>query len=148
MKKLLIVTDTTSKQTNGVVRTLNKTVEKLYREFDIYVISPENFRTMSLPFYKEIDVSLDIWNIGKLIENINPDLCHLATEGPVGLAAKLYCDRKKYRYTTSYHSMFPEFIRDMFKIPEKLTYWYFRCCLLYTSPSPRDRQKSRMPSSA
>ena len=24
----------------------------------------------------------------------------------------------------------------------------FTCCLLYTSPSPRDRQKSRMPSSA
>ena len=24
----------------------------------------------------------------------------------------------------------------------------FRACLLYTSPSPRDRQKSRMPSSA
>ena len=24
----------------------------------------------------------------------------------------------------------------------------FKCCLLYTSPSPRDRQKSRMPSSA
>ena len=24
----------------------------------------------------------------------------------------------------------------------------FRVCLLYTSPSPRDRQKSRMPSSA
>ena len=29
-------------------------------------------------------------------------------------------------------------------------YWSNRCkfCLLYTSPSPRDRQKSRMPSSA
>ena len=30
-------------------------------------------------------------------------------------------------------------------------YWYMRdywACLLYTSPSPRDRQKSRMPSSA
>ena len=25
---------------------------------------------------------------------------------------------------------------------------YFHICLLYTSPSPRDRQKSRMPSSA
>ena len=25
---------------------------------------------------------------------------------------------------------------------------YFEICLLYTSPSPRDRQKSRMPSSA
>ena len=27
-------------------------------------------------------------------------------------------------------------------------WWYYRGCLLYTSPSPRDRQKSRMPSSA
>ena len=26
--------------------------------------------------------------------------------------------------------------------------WYSYICLLYTSPSPRDRQKSRMPSSA
>ena len=25
---------------------------------------------------------------------------------------------------------------------------HFKACLLYTSPSPRDRQKSRMPSSA
>ena len=29
-----------------------------------------------------------------------------------------------------------------------LTYDGTNCCLLYTSPSPRDRQKSRMPSSA
>ena len=27
-------------------------------------------------------------------------------------------------------------------------YAHHRACLLYTSPSPRDRQKSRMPSSA
>ena len=26
--------------------------------------------------------------------------------------------------------------------------WYFSCCLLYTSPSPRDKRQSRMPSSA
>ena len=30
----------------------------------------------------------------------------------------------------------------------RLKYMYFSICLLYTSPSPRDRQKSRMPSSA
>ena len=29
-----------------------------------------------------------------------------------------------------------------------LAKYIYRCCLLYTSPSPRDRQKSRMPSSA
>ena len=31
--------------------------------------------------------------------------------------------------------------------PDKSTVM-FKICLLYTSPSPRDRQKSRMPSSA
>ena len=33
---------------------------------------------------------------------------------------------------------------------DPLNAWMWKCriCLLYTSPSPRDRQKSRMPSSA
>lgn len=126
MKKLLIITDTTSKQTNGVVRTLNKTIENLSPDFDVYIMSPENFRTISLPFYKEIDVSLNCYKIGNKIECINPDYIHIATEGPVGLAGKLYCDKKGYNYTTSYHSMFPEFIQDMFKVPSGLTYPYFR----------------------
>lgn len=127
MKKLLIITDTTSKQTNGVVRTLAKTIEILSHEYDIHVINPEKFKTFSLPFYKEIDVSLDVFNyIGDFVEVINPDYIHIATEGPVGLAGKLYCDKKGYNYTTSYHSMFPEFIYNMFKIPVKFTYPYFR----------------------
>ena len=32
--------------------------------------------------------------------------------------------------------------------PNKEINFYINSCLLYTSPSPRDRQKSRMPSSA
>ena len=32
--------------------------------------------------------------------------------------------------------------------PPPSPYTYVEACLLYTSPSPRDRQKSRMPSSA
>nr|QMP83452.1 MAG: hypothetical protein [Caudoviricetes sp.] len=126
MKKLLIITDTTSKQTNGVVRTLSKTVELLSKEFDVHIINPEKFKTVSLPFYKEIDISLNIWSIGRMIEDINPDSIHISTEGPVGLAGKLYCDKKRYNYSTSYHSMFPEFLNDMFKIPTGLTYPYFR----------------------
>ena len=126
MKKLLIITDTTLKQTNGVVRTLNKTIELLSKEFEISFINPVRFKTISLPFYKEIDVSLNIWSIGRMIEDINPDYIHISTEGPVGLAGKLYCDKKGYNYSTSYHSMFPEFLNDMFKIPTELTYPYFR----------------------
>ena len=35
-----------------------------------------------------------------------------------------------------------------FLLPQPETQTGSRTCLLYTSPSPRDRQKSRMPSSA
>ena len=42
---------------------------------------------------------------------------------------------------------FPDDVREA--ITEECDAHYHRCaCLLYTSPSPRDRQKSRMPSSA
>jgi len=126
MKKLLIITDTTSKQTNGVVRTLGKTIELLSKEFEVVSITPESFKTVPLPFYKEIDISLNSYTIGNYIDNINPDYIHIATEGPVGLAGKLYCDIKGYNYTTSYHSMFPEFIKNMFSVPEGMTYPYFK----------------------
>lgn len=126
MKKLLIITDTTDRQTNGVVRTLSKTCEILGQYFHVHKITPECFRTVALPFYKEIDITLNAYKIGKKIEDIDPDYIHIATEGPVGLAGKLYCDRKNYRYTTSYHSMFPEFISEMFHLPSRFTYWYFR----------------------
>ena len=125
-KKLLIITDTTDKQTNGVVRTLKTTINILVKDFDVHWINPEHFKTIGLPFYKEIDISLDVYKIGKKIEHINPDYIHISTEGPVGLSGKLYCDSKGYNYTTSYHSMFPEFLNDMFKLPCAFTYPYFK----------------------
>ena len=40
------------------------------------------------------------------------------------------------------------FDTDIADDDQTVTYGDVRVCLLYTSPSPRDRQKSRMPSSA
>lgn len=125
-ERLLIITDTTKDQINGVVNTLSKTTELLKKDFDVFMISPNDFRTFSLPSYKEIKLSVNIWKIGKLIEDINPDYIHLSTEGPVGLAGKLYCDYKKYNYTSSYHSKFPEFIQKMYGLSANITYPYFK----------------------
>jgi len=124
--KILIITDTTSRQTNGVVRTMRSTIDLLLKDYDVRVISPEDFKTIELPSYREIDIAINTDNIVNLIEDADPEHIHISTEGPVGLAGKRYCDRVGYRYTTSYHSMFPEFIRDMFKIPTWLTYPYFK----------------------
>ena len=41
-----------------------------------------------------------------------------------------------------------DFVEDQWLILIKDAVWQDEDCLLYTSPSPRDRQKSRMPSSA
>ena len=39
-------------------------------------------------------------------------------------------------------------VQDLAKEFDNIKIGMQDCCLLYTSPSPRDRQKSRMPSSA
>lgn len=126
MKKLLIVTDAWEPQINGVVSTLKNTIQNLSNNFICEVISPQRFNTFSLPFYKEIKLSLDVWNIKKQIENSNCTHIHIATEGTLGLATKLYCDKRKYNYTTSYHTNFAEYLHKYFKFPKNVTYNYLK----------------------
>ena len=66
--------------------------------------------------------------------------------------------KRKYSKINRKQSFFPEGSKiienpfgtaDGFLIKKKnSSFYFFPGCLLYTSPSPRDRQKSRMPSSA
>lgn len=126
MKKLLIVTDAWEPQINGVVSTLKNTIQNLSHDFVYEVISPLRFNTFPILFYNEIKLSLDVWNIGKQIEDSNCTHIHIATEGTLGLAAKLYCDKKGYYYTTSYHTNFAEYLYKYFKFPENITYNYLK----------------------
>ena len=63
------------------------------------------------------------------------------------------CERDCYKWTPERKDETPFCFATMqhFRYDETSAledYTAFRICLLYTSPSPRDRQKSRMPSSA
>ena len=50
---------------------------------------------------------------------------------------------------TPYHVWLSEVMLQQTRVSAVLPYYErFLACLLYPSPSPRDRQKSRMPSSA
>ena len=57
---------------------------------------------------------------------------------------------KGWRYNTDNISNIEDVIVPPYDVitPEEQEGYYNKSCLLYTSPSPRDRQKSRMPSSA
>jgi glycosyltransferase involved in cell wall biosynthesis len=125
-KRILIVTDNNREQINGVVTTFAN-IELLARRngYDIDYIDPSLFSSIPAPGYPEVRLS---WpkNIGRLIRSCNPDYIHIATEGPIGLVARLWLDWQGWRYNTSYHTKFPEFIKKLYGIPESATYAYVR----------------------
>lgn len=124
-KKILIVTDNLPDQVNGVVTTF-RNIERLAKAdgYDVSFIDPSKRPHISCPGYPEVKFSWPF--ISKFIKQENPDYIHIATEGPLGVAAQIYCSIHKLRYNTSYHTKFPEFLKEMYGIPEALTYLYVR----------------------
>lgn len=125
-EKILIITDNLRDQVNGVVTTF-KNIESLASSdrYDIVYIDPGQFHYCNCPGYPDVKLSWP-WGIGKKIEKVDADYIHIATEGPLGLAARCYLDRKGQRYNTSYHTKFPEFLKELYNIPTSITYWYVR----------------------
>jgi glycosyltransferase involved in cell wall biosynthesis len=123
---ILIITDNLPDQVNGVVTTFHN-IERLAltQGYAVAWITPVNFAHVASPGYPEVKLSLP-WGIGDLIQDINPDYIHIATEGPVGLAANLWCWRHNWRFNTSYHTRFPEFLKKIYGVPEWITYRYLR----------------------
>lgn len=124
--KVLIITDAWN-QINGVVKTLTKVKEGLEcRNYRVSILSHDRFQTFPCPTYPEIKLAKNPWKIGNFIKEENADFIHIATEGPLGFYAKIFLDRNEIPYTTSYHTMFPEYIKKSLRIPLFLTYNYFR----------------------
>ena len=125
-KKILVITDNVPDQINGVVVTFKNMEEHAILDgYTIVYLTPLQFLHFSCPGYPEVKLALP-WNVGKKIEEISPDYIHIATEGPVGLCARLYLDKRGYRYNTSYHTKFPEFLKTIYHIPMPITWAYLR----------------------
>jgi glycosyltransferase involved in cell wall biosynthesis len=139
MEKILIATDAWYPQVNGVVTTLTKL--KQYCP-SIEFITPAQFHTYSLFFYPEIKLAFPSQKqIDELIKLHNPHYIHIATEGPIGFAVRKWCIRNKFKFTTSYHTRFPEYLYEYYKIPMVLSYSYLRyfhnkgCGTMVATPS-------------
>ncbi len=121
--RIAIVTDAWKPQVNGVVQTLSKTRDELIRAgHDVTMVTPEGRRTVPLPTYPEIRLSLFCGRaVRRELDKFDPDCVHIATEGPLGLAARRYCNRFKLPFTTAYHTQFPEYVRARAPIPIAVT---------------------------
>jgi glycosyltransferase involved in cell wall biosynthesis len=126
--RILLVSDAWAPQVNGVVRTLQQVkseCEALAHRVD--VVSPEQFRTVPCPTYPEIRLALRPGReIGRRIDAVRPESVHIATEGPLGIAARRQCLRRGLPFTTSYHTRFPEYVHARFPVPLALGYAWMR----------------------
>lgn len=125
-KTILIVTDNLPEQINGVVTTYkNLEAQAVADGYNIVYLDPSRFPHINAPRYPEVKLSW-VRQIGKKIKEIQPDHIHIATEGPVGLACRVWCDRKGLTYNTAYHTKFPEGIKKLLGVPEFITWSYVR----------------------
>jgi glycosyltransferase involved in cell wall biosynthesis len=126
--RILVITDAWQPQVNGVVRTLRRTkqeVESMGHEF--IVVSPDMFLNVACPTYPEIRLAvLPGRQIGRLLGRWQPSAIHIATEGPLGQAARRYCIRRKLPFSTAYHTRFPEYIQVRTGLPTGLAYGFMR----------------------
>lgn len=127
-KKILIVTDAWYPQVNGVVRTLTHTRDELIlKGHDVTMLTPEGFRTIPCPTYPEIRLALfPASKVAKFIRQISPEIIHIATEGPLGLAARNFCLRNGLHFTTGYHTRFPEYVHSRFRLPLSVSYLFLK----------------------
>ncbi len=125
---IALVTDAWLPQVNGVVRTLQNTARDCAAlGHRVTVIGPDRFRTVPCPSYPEIRLSvLAGKQVARLLEADDFEAIHIATEGPLGFAARRWCRRAGRSFTTSCHTRFPEYLRYRMPIPITASYAWLR----------------------
>ena len=126
--RILIVSDAWKPQVNGVVRTLSTISEEMRAMgHTVEVIGPDRFRTVPLPTYPDIRLAiLPGRRLRAMIEAFRPDTMHIATEGPLGIAARDWARNRGFAFTTSFHTKFPEYVQARTRLPPGLFYAWLR----------------------
>ncbi len=126
--RILIVSDAWAPQVNGVVTSLQALVSELRAMGHLVkLLSPQDFRCLPCPSYAEIPLAWDLWRVGPAIRDFRPDCVHLATEGPLGWAARRWLKRRGLAFSSAIHTRFPEYVHTRWpRIPLRWGYAYLR----------------------
>ncbi|MDB5963667.1 MAG: glycosyltransferase family 1 protein [Polaromonas sp.] len=127
-RKIALVTDAWQPQVNGVVTTLVELVRELEQlGHTVEVIHPGLFQTRPCPGYTGIDLAVRPQRVlAQKLDAFQPEAIHVATEGPLGWAARRYCLKRGLRFTTAFHTKFPEILHAALRVPLSWGYALFR----------------------
>ena len=122
--RILIATDAWKPQVNGVVRTYEHLADHLVPlGVEPLFLTPAEFHTVPCPTYPEIRLALPGYRyLCSRLQKDRPDAVHIATEGPVGLMTRTYCQQHAIPFTTSFHTRFPEYLQSRFGVPTGWSY--------------------------
>ncbi|MHA6493856.1 glycosyltransferase family 4 protein [Pseudomonas borbori] len=126
--RILIVSDAWHPQVNGVVTSLQALVTELRGLGHLVkMLSPQDFNHLPCPSYPEIPLVWDLWRVGATIRDFQPDCVHLATEGPLGWAARRWLKKRGLAFSSAIHTRFPEYINTRWRwLPLRWGYAYLR----------------------
>ena len=146
--RIAIVTDAWKPQVNGVAITYENLGRQLELMGDeVRYIAPDEFRTLPCPSYPSIRLAMfPRPGVAKKLQGFQPQAIHIATEGPLGHAARTWCLKNGLPFTTSFHTQFPEYIRMRAPIPICLSYAYLRRFHRYATHTfvPTESQKNKL----
>jgi glycosyltransferase involved in cell wall biosynthesis len=126
--RVLIATDAWHPQVSGVVRTLEETARVL-REWGhaVEVVEPSPYWSVPFPLYPDVPVCLPRrGRVYRRVLDFGPEFVHIATEGGIGLVVRRLCRKMGWRFSSSYHTRFPEYLRRLAHLPEGITYRFLR----------------------
>ncbi len=132
--RIALVTDAWHPQRNGVVRVLSTLQRYLVADgHQLGLVTPDAFRTISCPTYPEIPLALFAGKrVAQRLDALAPEAVHIATEGPLGWAARAWCLRRRRPFTTAYHTKFPQYVQARTGLPLALPY---ACVRRFHAPS-------------
>jgi len=132
--RILIASDASHPQVNGVVTTYSRLAHELGElGVECQFLTSSQFKTFGLPGYAEIRLAVPDRRVAdSLIQAAAADYIHIATEGPVGWTARAHCLSRGLRFTTSYHTKFPEYAAKYYGLPIGIGY---RAARFFHGPS-------------
>ena len=141
--KIALATDAWHPQVNGVVRALSTTVDRLrMRGHMVELITPDQFWTVPCPSYAEIRLALGCARgVARRLDAIGADAIHIATEGPIGWAARKWCLKHDIAFTTSFHTRFPDYAALRTRLPAD---WFWPMLRRFHGPATRIMVATRL----